>query len=79
MPSNIYGPDSKMSPNKLPRGQLREVGTREESDDFSLGNSRKEGAASEREPGAREMDKGDQMALSPRPARGPACPAHCPP
>lgn len=50
MPSNSYGPDSNMSPNKLPRGQLREVGTREESDDFRLGNSRKEGAASEREP-----------------------------
>lgn len=50
MLSNSDGPDSKMSPSKLPRGQLREVGAREESDEFSLGNSRKEGAASEREP-----------------------------
>lgn len=54
------------------------MGPREESDeDFSIGDSRKAGAVSVKgalKPAVR--DKGGQMALIPRPARGSAQPLH---
>lgn len=65
---------------ELPRRQWREVGPREESDeDVSIGDSRKAEAVSVKgalKPAAR--DKGGQMALTPRPARGSAQPSTLP-